>query len=95
MARNNQRIDNNREYPTVICRLVDSLNSQVDEVQVADAIDRLNQAIGKIESASGPSKRTLGMRQEVARLESLLDYSRQHLRIRGPRYPATPGPTDN
>lgn len=62
----------------MICRLLDSLKSHVDEDQVSDAITRLNQQIGKIESTSGPSKRTLVMRQEVARLESLLAYSRQH-----------------
>lgn len=77
-----------KEKPTVICRLLDNLNSCIDEQRVSESISKLTREIGKIESASGPSKRTLQMRHEVERLESLLDYSRQHTKPYRPRYPA-------
>lgn len=70
----------------MIYRLLDKLNSCIDEQQVSESIDRLNREIGKIESTSGPSKRTLQMRHEVERLESLLNYSQQHLEVRRRRY---------
>ena len=75
----------------MICRLLDKLNSCVDEQQVSETIDRLNREIGKIESTSGPSKRTLLMRHEVERLRSLLNYSQQQLSgLRRPLNPALP-----
>lgn len=79
----------------MICRLLNKLDSRIDEQQVSDSISHLNREIGKIESTSGPSKRTLQMRHEVERLESLLSYSRQHSRIGQPRYPAPPDQTDS
>ncbi len=82
-------IDNNQEKPTVICRLLDNLNYCIDEERVSDSISRLNLEIGKIESTSGPSKRTLLMRHEVERLESLLNYSRRHTELRHSQH-ATP-----
>ena len=78
-----------KEKPTVICRLLDKLNYCIDEQRVSDSISQLNREIGKIESTSGPSKRTLLMRHEVERLESLLNYSRQHSEPRRSHY-ATP-----
>lgn len=85
----NKDIDDNQEKPTVTCRLLDKLNSCIDEQRVFDSIDRLNREIGKIESTSGPSKRTLQMRHEVERLESLLNYSQQHSGLPRTGYSAT------
>lgn len=78
-----------KEKPTVTCRLLDNLNYCIDEERVSGSVNRLRREVGKIESTSGPSKRTLQMRHEIERLESLLNYSRQHSELRRSRY-ATP-----
>ncbi len=42
---------------------------------VENSISSLRQKVNNIESVSGPSKRTLQLRDEISRLEALLEYS--------------------
>ena len=50
-----------------------SREAQTDVERMLRAIDRLNNEIRKIESVSGPSLRTLTLREQVLRLQERLN----------------------
>lgn len=53
---------------------LDDTNIDTDEEQILESISRLSIEVNRIESTTGPSKRTHCMRTEIERLESQLAY---------------------
>lgn len=53
---------------------VDSTDIDTDEEEITQSITRLRIEVDRIESTTGPSKRTHCMRTEIERLESQLAY---------------------
>ena len=53
---------------------LDDTNTDTDEEQILESISRLSIEVNRIESTTGPSKRTHCMRTEIERLESQLAY---------------------
>jgi len=53
---------------------LDDTNTDTDEEQISESISRLSIEVNRIESTTGPSKRTHCMRTEIERLESQLAY---------------------
>ena len=51
-----------------------NLTYLVVEDPASNSISNLRKKVRNIESTSGPSKRTMQMRDEIMRLESLLEY---------------------
>ena len=68
------------------CRLLRNLNTYIDEDRLIRSISQLQSEIDKIESVSGPSRRTLKFRNEIAKLEDQLSYSRDQGSIRTRQY---------
>lgn len=54
---------------------VDSTDIDTDEEEITQSITRLRIEVDRIESTTGPSKRTHCMRTEIGRLESQLAWS--------------------
>ena len=54
---------------------VDGTDIDTDEEDITQSITKLRIEVNRIESTTGPSKRTHGMRTEIERLESQLAYS--------------------
>ena len=54
---------------------VDGTDIDTDEEDITQSITRLRIEVDRIESTTGPSKRTHCMRTEIERLESQLAYS--------------------
>lgn len=54
---------------------VDGTDIDPDEEDITESITRLRIEVNRIESTTGPSKRTHCMRTEIERLESELAYS--------------------
>lgn len=54
--------------------LLRSLNSQVNQEEISSSILKLSAEVNKIESVSGPSRRTFNMRREIEKLEDLMSY---------------------
>ncbi len=74
----------NRHFATN-SRLLGNLRAHVNEGQIPSSICRLVNEVNKIESVSRRSLRTIAMRNEIAKLEDLLEYCRiqADLRARG------------
>ena len=53
---------------------LDDTNTETNEEQILKSISRLRIEVNRIESTTGPSKRTHCMRTEIERLESELAY---------------------
>ena len=53
---------------------LDDTKIDTDEEQILESISRLSIEVNRIESTTGPSKRTHCMRTEIERLESQLAY---------------------
>jgi len=53
---------------------VDVTSIDIDEEDITESITRLRIEVNRIESTTGPSKRTHCMRTEIERLESQLAY---------------------
>jgi hypothetical protein len=64
------------------CRLLRNLNTYIDEDRLMRSISQLNNQVDKIESVSGPSLRTIKLRNEIARLEDQLSYSKNQSNLR-------------
>lgn len=78
--------------PATTIRLLSNLDLAIDEAKmVREAVNHCDQ-IWKIESASGPSKRTQFLRQEVARLEAQIVLVRSQAREGRISTPETSGP---
>jgi hypothetical protein len=63
-------------------RLLQNLHSHINEDHVFSSISRLTQEVEKIESFSGPSLRTIKMRNEIAMLEDKMTYCRNQASLR-------------
>lgn len=51
-------------------KLLHDGNTETEEGQISESISRLREEVNRIESTTGPSKRTHCMRTEIERLES-------------------------
>lgn len=76
----------NSSYLRVNSRLLSGLQTCVDEDEIGHKIADLQLTIDRIESASGPSRRTLKLRNSVSWLQELLDFCRTQAEIRTLRY---------
>ena len=63
-------------------RLLQNLNTYIDEDDVAGSIARLSTEIDKIESSGGKSARSCDLRRDNASLENQLAYSREQADLR-------------
>ena len=68
------------------CRLLRNLNTYIDEDRLMHSISQLSNEVDKIESVSGPSLRTIKLRNEIARLEDQLSYSKHQANLRTQQY---------
>ena len=64
------------------CRLLGNLNTYIDEDRLMRSISQLSNEVDKIESVSGRSLRTNKMRNEIAKLEDQLSYSKNQANLR-------------
>lgn len=55
--------------------MINNLYYLSDDEKISDLISNLKRKVKNIESVSGPSIRTMQLREEIARLESLQDYT--------------------
>ena len=69
--------------PTSTSQLLNNLNLAIDETKLVRTINSMQEDIYKIESASGPSKRTQFLRQEVFRLQTKLEDIRNQVSLLG------------
>jgi hypothetical protein len=68
------------------CRLLRNLNTYIDEDRLMRSISQLSNQVDKIKSVSGPSLRTIKLRNEIARLEDQLSYSKNQSNLRTQQY---------
>jgi hypothetical protein len=71
----------NREHQINNSVLLANLNTCIDEEDITESIIEMSDKINKIESASGRSPHTFGMRKEVAKLVEKLTYSENQRKI--------------
>ena len=71
-----------KEHLTANSRLLQKLNTHINEDQVFISISRLTQEVEKIETFSGRSVHTINMRNEIAKLEEKLAYSNDQASFR-------------
>ncbi len=71
-----------REYLVNNSRLLNNLNTYINEDHLLSSIKRLSNEANKIESVSGRSLRTIKIRNEIARLEGQLAYSKNQASLR-------------
>jgi hypothetical protein len=64
------------------CSLLRNLNTYIDEDRLTRSISQLSNEVDKIESVSGRSLRTNKMRNEIAKLEDQLSYSKNQANFR-------------
>ena len=76
----------NREHLVNNSRLLKNLNTYINEDQLMSSISQLRNEIFKIESVSGRSLRTIKLRNEIARLENQLSYSKNQANLRTQQY---------
>ena len=72
----------NRAHLVENCRLLRNLNTYIDEDRLMRSISQLSNEIDNIESVSGRSLRTNEMRNEIAKLEDQLSYSKNQANLR-------------
>jgi hypothetical protein len=63
------------------CRLLRNLNTYIDEDRLIRSISQLSNEVDKIELFSGRSLRTNNMRNEIAKLEDQLSYSKNQANL--------------
>ena len=63
-------------------RLIQSLDTSLDEDQILSSINRLTVQKKQIESVSGASLRTIKLRNEIEKLEEKLTYCREQTSLR-------------
>ena len=78
-----------REYLVNSSRLLKSLNTYINEDHLLSTISQLNNEVNKIESASGRSLHTIKMRNEIAKLEDQLSYSKNQANLRTQQFRKT------
>jgi hypothetical protein len=64
------------EHLTANSKLLQRLNTSINEGEVASSISRLTKEVEKVETFSGPSLHTIKMRNEIAMLEAKLAYTK-------------------
>ena len=72
----------NRAHLVENCRLLRNLNTYIGEDRLMLSISQLSNEVDKIESVSGRSLRTNKMRNEIAKLEDQLSYSKNQANLR-------------
>ncbi len=68
------------------CRLLRNLNTYIDEDRLMRSISQLSNEVSQIESVSGRSLRTNKMRNEIAKLEDQLSYSKNQANLLTQQY---------
>lgn len=63
-------------------RLLQKLNTDINEDLVFSSISRMTKEVEKIETFSGRSLHTINMRNEIAKLEDQLSYSKNQANLR-------------
>jgi len=76
----------NREHLVSNSRLLENLNTYINEDQLMSSISQLRNEIFKIESVSGRSLHTIKMRNEIAKLEDQLSYCKNQANLRTQQY---------
>ena len=67
-------------------RLIQNLNTCLNEDQISNSISQLSGQVKQIESVSGPSLRTIKLRNEIEKLEDKLAYCRAQANLRTKNY---------
>lgn len=75
-------MDMTRTHLSNNSRLLKNLNTSVDEDHIFSTISHLRKEVFKIESVSGRSLRTIKLRNEIAKLEDQISYSRSQFNLR-------------
>jgi hypothetical protein len=70
-------------------RLLKNLNTFINEDHIFSSISQLRNEVYKIESVSGRSLRTIKLRDEIARLEDQLSYSKNQANLRTQQFSKT------
>ena len=78
-----------RGYPVNNSRLFKNLNTYINEDHLLNSISQLSSEANKIESVSGRSLRTIILRNEIARLEDQLSYSKNQANLRTQQFHKT------
>lgn len=73
----------NRGHLVNNSRLLNNLNTDVNEDQLLSSISNLSDEVYKIESVSGRSLRTIKMRNEIAMLQDQICYCKKQAKLRG------------
>ena len=71
------------------CQLLRNLNTYIDEDRLMRSISQLRNEVFKIESVSGRSQRTNKKRNEIAKLEDQLSYSKNQAILRTQQFRQT------
>jgi len=85
-AKNYKDIDMTRARLVNNSRLLKNLNTYINEDHIFSSISQLRNEVFKIESVSGRSLRTIKLRNEIARLEDQLSYSKNQANLRTQQY---------
>ena len=72
----------NQRHLATNSRLLQNLNTYIDEDQISSSILILRADVHKLESATGPSLRTIKMHNEIAKLEDQLEYCKEQAEFR-------------
>jgi len=70
-------------------RLLKNLNTYINEDHLLSTISQLCTEVNKIESVSGRSLHTIKMRNEIAKLEDRLSYSKNQANLRTQQFHKT------
>jgi len=73
---NSKPIDMTQRHLINHSRLLKNLNTSGNEAHVSSTISKLHKEVFKIESVSGRSLPTIKLRNEIAKLEGQLSYSK-------------------
>ena len=71
-----------KEHFVAGSRLLQELNTCINEDQASSSISRITKEVEKIEAFSGRSLHTIKMRNEIAKLEDQLSYSKDQANLR-------------
>ena len=71
-----------KEHFVAGSRLLQELNTSINEDQASSSISRMTKEVEKIEAFSGRSLHTINMRNEIAKLVDQLSYSKDQANFR-------------
>ena len=86
VCRNYKPIEMIRAHLVSKSRLLENLNTSVDEKHISSTISQLRNEVFKIESFSGRSLHTIKLRNKIEMLEDLLSYSENQSNLRGQQF---------